>query len=402
MNDSKRKEELVVQLRQLADEIETKKDFEFDDCISSLRDIIYKSTNVPIPSLDTLETALDEIYDSKSAHSEDDPNSNSNSNSINNLPESEYVSTRMKQIKDRFTSQEREAVMSTAFTQGNLNQIVFRSDFHRRIKQVLTKRFYLFDSMGDDYSIANIVNCATTKMNRLLLNEFLNTNEDTFKQTVVTLYDNIIALSKSKKQKKKREERGEEEKTGTIEHRERKNDSEEDENELDSSLLWLTQEDFVEYLCDDSNFSQLIKTKHELQLNGLFVILFEIGVFWKLVDKIVNAEEKVIAWNEEMVVKCIECGLIDVSFVNNNNQSLYHIATACNDTSMFDKLLEIDNEGEIYKDSANRVTFRTPFFFSWIAFCFFCVCLISFCFSCILDCFVCVLVVFYFCCVLHL
>ena len=336
MNDSKRKEELVVQLRQLADKIETKKDLEFDDCTSSLRDIIYKSSNVPIPSLDTLETALDEIYDSKLAHSDYDPNSNSNSNCINSLPESEYVSTKIKQIQDRFSSKEREEVMSTAFTQGNLNQIVFRSDFHRRIKQLLTKRFYLFDNMDDDdFSIDDIINCPTTKMNRLLLNDFLNTDEDSFKQTVVTLYDDIIALSKSKKEKKKeRGGGGEEEKTGIIEERERKDDSE-DENELDSSLLWLTQEDFVEYVCDDSNFSKSISTKQELQLNGLFVILFEIGVFWKLVDKMVNEK---IAWSEEMVVKSIECGLIDVSFVNNNNQSLYHIATACNDTSMFDKL----------------------------------------------------------------
>ena len=55
--------------------------------------------------------------------------------------------------------------------------------------------------------------------------------------------------------------------------------------------------------------------------------------------------------------KGFELGLIDLSCVNDNLQTLYHIAIACNNHYMFSKLIEYDNQCERYSNLFNNVTF---------------------------------------------
>ena len=154
-------------------------------------------------------------------------------------------------------------------------------------------------------------------------------------------------LSCQKKKKKESEEKDD-----------LKNDD--NENEAASSLLWMTQQDFVEYFCNNENFNLNRNdddngyNKQDVARAGLFVLLYDIGVFWNLSKKLINNGEETV-WSKETMMRHIDNEFVDVACVNNNYQTLYHIATACNNSSMFEILLEIDNECEIYKDSANRV-----------------------------------------------
>ena len=88
-------------------------------------------------------------------------------------------------------------------------------------------------------------------------------------------------------------------------------------------------------------------------------ILFQIGLFWQLSDDMVivasENDKNRMDLLEIRINKYYNFGLLDVCIINDAIQTLFHIATACDNGEVFDILLQCDNDCQKFKDIFYKV-----------------------------------------------
>lgn len=221
------------------------------------------------------------------------------------------------------------------FKNESFNYVRNGKEFYDAINYILKNRFYQFNQASPSSTYPETSTKNFEAMNRLLLNK---------KDVLISIYDQIQIASDL--------ERGL--------HGESGSQNTGDNDDIYDKMATFEQQ-FISYLdMLDSNGDENKGTSKHLQ-ERLFLrnLIFFVGIFWELstdmVDCAQTTDKSELIELSHDISKYYNLGLIDVCCVNDNVQTLYHIATACDNGAVFDILLQCDNDCQKFKDIFYKV-----------------------------------------------
>ena len=111
-------------------------------------------------------------------------------------------------------------------------------------------------------------------------------------------------------------------------------------------------------------------SRSEFIFHFIRVMIYKIGVFWDVTNKLDiyfhSREVLQLEMIEKIIERYWEANLLDICIVDNNGHSLYHIATGYDVDSVFKLLLNIDNDVLKYKNNFGKsVIDEAKYFGRW-------------------------------------
>ena len=289
-----------------------------------------------------------------------------------------------------------------------------KGTFANNLRRMLRDRFYYFDDKHDKKQLSTLPQ--TSYINRLLIKELLNDkkeNQQLFKNALFKMYDKMIKFEINKRTSRFTRNFNKAEiaeiigdqndnynssndvddnvdvdadvNVTTIEIKE--NIENKENKEMDTMItmparqtkLVGSSKSFGKHnILLDAKENVAITKEHSMamyfaQLNCktdnvskyewyICVILFQVGIFWDLSLKTIKTGDIGKILNEKtdesykLILKYFENEMIDILCVNDTYSTLYHLSILCNEDLLFDLLLEISRDCEIFTDIANKVT----------------------------------------------